>query len=175
MWIDLTAYFTGGLHQQTGQFSQSDAADDYKINIAVGLFLLASKRSEYESYPDVFFVAQSVFYDVHQPACLENKGTDFNIKRMRGVCFVVDTITISHPGDDIEALELFSSVCTVPMAKPVLRSISRIWRAASGTTPKRMRKIPALIFDDKSSANILIAYAYTIQLHGFAIHLLGLA
>jgi len=38
-----------------------------------------------------------------------------------------------------------------------------------------MRKIPALIFDDKSSANIPMAYAYTIQMHVFAIHLLQVA
>ena len=37
-----------------------------------------------------------------------------------------------------------------------------------------MRKISALIFDDKISANIPMAYAYTIQLHVFAIHLISL-
>jgi len=37
-----------------------------------------------------------------------------------------------------------------------------------------MRKISARIFDDRSSAKIPMAYAYTIQLHAFAIQLSGI-
>jgi hypothetical protein len=55
------------------------------------------------------------------------------------------------------------------MAKPVRRSISRMYSAVSGAIPKRLRKISALTFDDKISANMLMAYPYTIQLYVLSI------
>jgi hypothetical protein len=38
--------------------------------------------------------------------CLEDAGTDFGVNGMRSVCPIVNTIPVSHPGDDIETLEL---------------------------------------------------------------------
>jgi len=105
MGVDLPADFSGDIHQQARQLSQSDITDDHKIDIAAGLFLLSGERPKYEGDPDVCFVAKGIYDNICKSACLEDEGADFGVKGMRSVCPIVNTIPVSHPGDDIETLE----------------------------------------------------------------------
>jgi hypothetical protein len=99
MGIDLPADFSGNVHQQARQLSQSDITDDHKIDVAGGLFLLSGERPKYEGDPDACFVAEGIYDDIRKSACLEDEGADFGVNGMRSVCPIVNTIPVSHPGD----------------------------------------------------------------------------
>src|SRR5450759_4391579 len=105
MGVDLPADFSGDIHQQTRQLSQSDITDDHEIDVAIGVFLLSGERTKYEGYLDAFFIAQGILDHIRQAARLEDEFTDRSVKRVGGICPVINTIPVLHPGDNIETME----------------------------------------------------------------------